>query len=243
MAGSQISTSVTIINSLLGFHSLSLTEMETSAESSIAAGSIVEIGSAFFVCSTETSISGFSSITTAATAYIEITPSGTAGAQTITAAWSETVPVWVDAKQGWYASATSIVRVVGGCVKTGTTSAEHDFLLKDYEDRLQWVELEIGDWDMDTNSSLNLSHGIGDAWDTIRAASCVVRTDATATNHYPLDRAQASNDGDNCGSISSWDSTQFVLRRTDSKLFDSSSFNQTSYNRGWVTFQWEAVAV
>ena len=48
MAGAQISTSVSIINSLLGFQAISLTNMDTSAQSLIAAGSKVEIGSAFF---------------------------------------------------------------------------------------------------------------------------------------------------------------------------------------------------
>lgn len=128
MAGSQISTSVTIINSLLGFQAISLTEFDTSAESSIAAGSKVEIASAFFTFAADEAISGFSAITTGETAYIALTPSGTAGSQIVSAAWTEDAPVWDDAKQGWYSTTSSSVRYIAMAHKSGTSSCEGELI-------------------------------------------------------------------------------------------------------------------
>ena len=48
MSGTQISTSLTIVNSLLGYQGISLTNFTTSAQSLISAGSKVELGGAFF---------------------------------------------------------------------------------------------------------------------------------------------------------------------------------------------------
>lgn len=125
MAGAQIGTSVTILSSgLKGWQAVTLTNFSGSAVSAIAAGSTVEIAGAFFIFGTEESITGFSAITTAATAYVALTPSGTAGSQIVNAAWTSTAPTWSESKQGWYASAASVVRYIGGGTKTGTTALE-----------------------------------------------------------------------------------------------------------------------
>jgi hypothetical protein len=124
MAGSQIATSVTILNSLHGFQALSLTEYTTSAASAIAAGSVVEIAGAFFTFPSDEAInaSSWTAITTATTAYIQLTPSGTAGSQIVSASYTSTASVWRDDMQGWYASVGSNIRVVGSVYKAGTTS-------------------------------------------------------------------------------------------------------------------------
>jgi len=113
MAGAQISTSVTILSSLLGYQGISLTNFATSAVSQIAAGSKVEVAGAFFTFTSAQTITGWSSISDDATAYIICTPSGTAGSQILTPSWSSTVPVWSTSKQGWYVTSGSNVRVVG----------------------------------------------------------------------------------------------------------------------------------
>jgi len=112
MAGSQISTGVTIINSLKGYQAVSLTNFTTSAAPAIASGSVVEISGAFFTWSSDETPSGWSAISTGATAYITLTPAGTAGSQTVSAAYTSTAPVWRDDNQGWYASAGSTIRYV-----------------------------------------------------------------------------------------------------------------------------------
>jgi hypothetical protein len=124
MAGSQVSTSVTTIDSLHGYQALSLTEYNTSAACSIAAGSVVEIAGAFFTFSSDEAIeaSTWTAIVTATTAYITLTASGTAGSQIVVARYTSTAPEWRDDFQGWYASVGSSIRVVGSVYKAESTS-------------------------------------------------------------------------------------------------------------------------
>ena len=133
MAFTQISTSVTIINSgLIGYCGISLTEFTTSAVSLIASGSGVEISGAFFKADTDITpnASSWTAVTTATTAYLQLTPSGTAGTQILSASWLTSGTVWSTSKQGWYASAASISRVVASAYKVGpTTSASTKQLL------------------------------------------------------------------------------------------------------------------
>jgi len=129
MAGSQISTSVTIINSLLGYQAVSLTNMGASAESLIAAGSKVEVASAFFTFSGDET-PNWTACGTGNTCYITVIPAGTAGSQTITAEYTDTAPTWSDSKQGYYASAASTTRYVGGVTKGGAASYQNAFIIE-----------------------------------------------------------------------------------------------------------------
>lgn len=122
MAVTQIPTSVSIIASLKGFMAVSLNEYTTSAEASIAAGSIVEVNGAFFQFTTDTIPSDWSTISTHDMAYIAIAPSGTAGSQILTAYYTATAPTWRDDLQGWYATAASNIRVIGAILKDSSTA-------------------------------------------------------------------------------------------------------------------------
>lgn len=129
MAGSQISTSVSIIDSLSGFMALSLTEYNTSAAAAIAAGSKVEIAGAFFQFPADETPTGWTAISTGTTAYIALTASGTAGSQVVNAGYVSTAPTWRDDLQGWYASAASSVRVIGSVYKAEATSYYPKYIL------------------------------------------------------------------------------------------------------------------
>ena len=160
MANAQISTSLTIVSSLLGFQAISLTEFATSAQSLIAAGSKIEIGGAYFTFSgNETpNASSWTAIGTGNVAYITLTPSGSAGSQVLTAAYSGTAPVWSTSKQGWYTTAASIVRYVGGVYKGGATSYCQAFLLDRRQQQSsvnvrESVVIDIGAWDMTATAS------------------------------------------------------------------------------------------
>jgi hypothetical protein len=124
LAGAQISTSVTILNSLKGFIGLSLTNFSSTAISQIAAGSVVEVAGAYFnfVSNDTINASSWTAITTATTAYLALTPSGTAGSQILTSSYIAEPPVWHTSNQGYYASATSNIRIVGSILKIGATS-------------------------------------------------------------------------------------------------------------------------
>ena len=129
MAGSQISTSVSIIDSLSGFMALSLTEYNTSAAAAIAAGSKVEIAGAFFQFPADETPTGWTAITTGTTAYIALTASGTAGSQVVNAGYVSTAPTWRDDLHGWYASAASSVRIVASVYKAESTSYYPKFIM------------------------------------------------------------------------------------------------------------------
>lgn len=132
MAFSQIATSVTIINSgLIGYNGISLTDITASTVSAIASGSAIEIAGAFFKADSDVTInaSSWTAITTASNVYIALTPSGTAGSQIITASYTSDAPVWSTSKQGWYASAVSNIRIIGGLYKTSATKYDFKFIL------------------------------------------------------------------------------------------------------------------
>lgn len=124
MAFAQIATSVTIINSgLIGYCGVSLTNFSTSAASLIASGSGVEVAGAFFKATGDVTpnASSLTAIATGATAFLTLTPSGTAGSQILSAAWTSVAPVWSPSKQGWYTSAASNIRVVARIYKHSTS--------------------------------------------------------------------------------------------------------------------------
>jgi microcystin-dependent protein len=125
MAFSQIPTAVTILNSgQIGYIGISLTNFTTSAASNIASGSGIEIAGAWFKADSDIvpNASSWTAITTATTTYLALTPSGTAGSQIITASWLSYAPTWDTAKQGWYSSAASNIRVVASAYKNSNTS-------------------------------------------------------------------------------------------------------------------------
>jgi len=132
MSFSQLSTSVTIINSgLIGYNGISLTNFGTSAISAIASGSGIEIAGAFFKADTDISAnaSSWTVISVGASAYMELVPSGTAGSQILTAQWTDIDPVWSTSKQGWYASAASNTKIIGRVTKVSSTQQSNKFLI------------------------------------------------------------------------------------------------------------------
>ena len=89
------SVMLTLDKAFKGFHQVSLTNYNTTDESAIAAGSVVEVNGAFYKFDADESITGSPSD---GTVYIYLVPSG----DTITAVYTNTAPTWSDSKQGWY---------------------------------------------------------------------------------------------------------------------------------------------
>lgn len=96
--------------------------------------------------------------------------------------------------------------------------------------------VEIGDWDMDTNTVLLVNHGIAD-YKKIRSISVMIRDDDDVTYSF-LDRF---NTGDllQDGACNGAGTTQLSLYRRPSGFYDSVDYNATGYNRGWITIQYE----
>jgi hypothetical protein len=95
--------------------------------------------------------------------------------------------------------------------------------------------INIGDWNMDANSSTNVAHGLSDFL-KIRTVSVMIRRDDDSF-FYDLQVVNFLN-GLTSGSVLSIGPTNIILQRTDTGAFDSIDFNATSFNRGWVTIQY-----
>ena len=131
MSTQQIATSVSILNSLKGFQALTLSNPKTSAATVITDGGIVEIVGAFFRFTVDETpqASTWAAVATGATAYLTLLPTGGAGVQTLVTRWTDTAPEWNDTRQGWYTSAGSTIRHIGGCHKGGAASYQNKFIL------------------------------------------------------------------------------------------------------------------
>lgn len=112
MAGSKIndynigdeniqSVMLTLDKAYKGLHQVSLTNYDTTAESQIAAGSVVECGGALFKFDSNESITGSPSD---GTVYIRLVPAG----DSVTCAYTNTAPTWSDSKQGWYGTGATV---------------------------------------------------------------------------------------------------------------------------------------
>ena len=97
------------------------------------------------------------------------------------------------------------------------------------------VELQIGDWDMDTTVAIDVSHNLSATeWKTIRNVNVMIRNDADSS-HYNLDRGSGFGDG---GSMTVINATIIQVARVTGGIYDNINYDSTSYNRGWITFSY-----
>ena len=87
---------------------------------------------------------------------------------------------------------------------------------------------DIGDWNMDSTFSVTISHGIDVS--KLRGIDVVIRDDDQLL-FFVRSLIESGN-----WSVSA---TQITLFRDPAGAFDSTSFDATSYNRGWVNFLYE----
>lgn len=90
--------------------------------------------------------------------------------------------------------------------------------------------LNIGDWNMDSTPSVNVAHGL--TLSKIRRVNVFIRNDADTT-YYELSGwigAAAAVVG--CPIYAG--STNVTIYREGGIAFDSTNFDSTSYNRGWI---------
>jgi hypothetical protein len=268
MSGTQVATSSSQLTyAIQGYNGINLTNWATSAASVIAAGSGVEVAGAFFRYSGDDTndATSFSAIATNATAYLQLEPSGTVGSQIVTSSWTSTAPVWRESLNGWYFSAASNIRYVAGCVKTGATSYENKFIITPRVGTLSVTSIivstatvssvltasggisensrtikrkivDIGDWNMD--SSLTATVATSVTGSTIRSANVMIRNDSSSS-FLPIDFMVGTGQ-EVSGSFNIDSSGVFTLRRTASGFFDQTAFSATSFNRGYISIEYEA---
>lgn len=105
--------------------------------------------------------------------------------------------------------------------------------------------IEIGDWNMDSTSQVSFPHGVTDGATKIKTIEAIIRQDSDSTAFatckieqqmtsvgFPI--TQAPHGG------VSFDDTDIFLTRVAGVAYDSNNYNETAYNRGWVTIGVEA---
>ncbi len=96
---------------------------------------------------------------------------------------------------------------------------------------LNTTVLDIGDWNMDSNSQVLVAHGLDHT--KIRTVNTTIRNDSGSGG---LGLNSIAEDALPPLSLYSctWNSTNIILNRQISGEFDSTDYNATSYNRGWI---------
>jgi hypothetical protein len=101
--------------------------------------------------------------------------------------------------------------------------------------------INIGDWNMDSTSLVNISHGLDST--KIRSFSAIVRQDSPSNTILDI-RTAIDSLGNEAASPAgdiylTGTATAFTITRRSSYYFDTNNFDQTSYNRGWIFVQYE----
>lgn len=116
----------------------------------------------------------------------------------------------------------------------------------DETDVLSKIVFDIGDWDMDANGepasgAIDLLATYGITKEQVRSVSVMIVADVGVSGKDVTDLCQDPGSGV-LGSWQLWDESgmggyvnTLDLARTLGKKFDSTSYDATSYNRGWVT--------
>ncbi len=236
------------------FQGLSLTNYDNTALPAIAAGSLVEVAGALFKFASEEAITGWGGIGDDTPAYIKLVPAGT-DPDTVTAEFTDTAPVWSDAKQWWYGTGGAANhKYIGGLHRVDAATYYNKYLIKGqvgfisglgfYKELItdtfrKRKVIELGDWNMDATPTLSVAHGLS-ANDKIRKISVMIRHD-DSSNIYPLFSTLVNeNTSTPAGGINEIGAVNIILVRTLAQKFDGAAFNSTSYNRGWITIEYEA---
>lgn len=96
--------------------------------------------------------------------------------------------------------------------------------------------IDIGDWNMDSNGSIGVSHGLD--FNKIKKVSVYIRNDAD-TSRWDITSSQATGSlsPQICGGVY-WDATRIFMSRHPGGYFDDSDFSNTSYNRGEIIIEY-----
>ncbi len=223
-----------------GFMRVSLTNFSASAASNVATGSVMELAGSIYSF-TDTTISLAAGTPSAAQAvYYTIIPA--AGGTTCTVVMEGTAPTWVDSKQGYYASAASLTRYIGGTYLNSLTSFYSKWLYEGQnESRLKTKVLRIGEWNMDATTSIVVDHGIAD-YTKIRLVQVLIRPDVTV-EMTDLTGTQSSTIDQHRGGRFRVQATNIFLLRTIGGEFDGVNYDGTAStvaSRGWITLEYEA---
>jgi len=99
--------------------------------------------------------------------------------------------------------------------------------------------VELGDWNMDLSTSISVPHGLAtdNKWKDIRRVEVIIRNDADNL-YQPLVSINTANGNLNGAITTITQGGGFQLFRATGEDFDSTDFNSTSFNRGFLTFEY-----
>ena len=248
-----------------GFIESSLTNYTNTTLPAIANGSIIEVNGTLFeaVGDIAITVGGVSD----GTVYILVTPSGVSPDQVLTAEFTATVPTWFEEKQGWY-NAGGTARYLNFKMNKASAvySDKRQFFTTENEDvsvsgsgeliaelkaradgglstdggtnYIKTKIIEIGDWDMTGPTTDNTPHGLGADFIKIRSVTYMIRNDAGTVLYSLFDTGVIA--GTREARLVSIDVTNIVVQISNPSFFDSTDFDATSYNRGWVYIEYIA---
>ena len=104
------------------------------------------------------------------------------------------------------------------------------------------IVINIGDWDMDADADKNVAHGIADYTKIVSVDAIIIPDIGSPVdgNLYPLGHTSPSlgTYGINNGWVISIDATNVLLNRYATGGFDGTSYNATSFNRGYLVIEY-----
>jgi hypothetical protein len=100
--------------------------------------------------------------------------------------------------------------------------------------------VQIGDWDMDTNGTKAVAHGL-DNINGIKSVTATVRNDQNNALYILGGAFTTDLNYAYCDLVvNGIDTTDITLQRVLSPgKFDSTNYNSITYNRGWINIQYE----
>ncbi len=214
----------------ISFLAIQLTNYTSVDKPAIAAGGAVEINGVIYKNSIEVAISG----ATANTTWYDIllTPSGT----TFTASFVvRETGVWSDSKQGLYDGNNRVI----GCARRNTSDA--DWINKNIlivTNRTCKIKMETGGWNLDVNPFLDVFHGMSN-YKKVKTVSAIIRNDADTSLFILYKVSDVADPNLLAGGIGDIDSNNITLIRRSGSIFDHTNYNDDTFNRGWITLEYE----
>jgi hypothetical protein len=104
-------------------------------------------------------------------------------------------------------------------------------LLSSLVNQARTAIVELGDWNMDTTTNINVAHGLEYA-DIIKT-EVFIRNDAD-TARDNINVGASAVDTTPQGYVGTTDSTNVNIVRLTGGKFDAAGYSTTSYNRGWL---------
>ncbi len=145
---------------------------------------------------------------------------------------------------GWDAAAENWVKLV--CNSAGKLIIDPTEILEDnptdqevgkaptsnwaYDRPLKVKIVNIGVWDMDTNGSVSVAHGL-DATKIRRVTAVIINDDATLYSQFSSYTGTTVNQ-------TAWDSTNIILTRFSPTGYDATTYNDGTMNRGYIVIEY-----